>query len=62
MIRVDMSEYSERRTSSRLTGVPPGEPGYDDAGQLTEAVRRRPYSVVSLRSDQSGSESRASSA
>jgi ATP-dependent Clp protease ATP-binding subunit ClpC len=48
MIRVDMSEYSERHTVSRLIGAPPGYVGYDDAGQLTEAVRRRPYSVVLL--------------
>ncbi|WP_290050904.1 ATP-dependent Clp protease ATP-binding subunit [Amycolatopsis solani] len=48
MIRVDMSEYSERHTISRLIGAPPGYVGYDDAGQLTEAVRRRPYSVVLL--------------
>ncbi len=46
MIRIDMSEYQERHTTSRLVGAPPGYVGYDEAGQLTEAVRRRPYSVV----------------
>ncbi|MFI5067998.1 MAG: AAA family ATPase, partial [Streptosporangiales bacterium] len=48
MIRLDMSEFSERHTVSRLVGAPPGYVGYDEAGQLTEAVRRRPYSVVLL--------------
>ncbi|HVV10342.1 ATP-dependent Clp protease ATP-binding subunit [Amycolatopsis sp.] len=48
MIRLDMSEYGERHTVSRLIGAPPGYVGYDEAGQLTEAVRRRPYSVVLL--------------
>ncbi|NUO60482.1 MAG: ATP-dependent Clp protease ATP-binding subunit [Hamadaea sp.] len=48
MIRLDMSEYQERHTVSRLVGAPPGYVGYDEAGQLTEAVRRRPYSVVLL--------------
>jgi ATP-dependent Clp protease ATP-binding subunit ClpC len=48
MVRLDMSEYSERHTVSRLVGSPPGYVGYEDAGQLTEAVRRRPYSVVLL--------------
>src|SRR5829696_4950300 len=46
MIRVDMSEFQERHTVSRLVGAPPGYVGYEEAGQLTEAVRRRPYSVV----------------
>ena len=46
MIRIDMSEYQERHTVSRLVGAPPGYVGYDEAGQLTEKVRRRPYSVV----------------
>ncbi len=46
MIRIDMSEYQERHTVSRLVGAPPGYVGYDEAGQLTERVRRRPYSVV----------------
>jgi ATP-dependent Clp protease ATP-binding subunit ClpB len=46
MIRIDMSEYQEKHTVSRLVGVPPGYVGYEEAGQLTEAVRRRPYSVV----------------
>ncbi|MBJ28090.1 MAG: Clp protease [Chloroflexi bacterium] len=46
MVRVDMSEYGERHTVSRLIGAPPGYVGYDEAGQLTEAIRRRPYRVV----------------
>ncbi len=46
LIRIDMSEYSERHTISRLVGSPPGYVGYEEGGQLTEAVRRRPYSVV----------------
>ncbi|MDQ3164678.1 MAG: ATP-dependent chaperone ClpB [Actinomycetota bacterium] len=48
MIRVDMSEYSEKHSVARLVGAPPGYVGYDEGGQLTEAVRRRPYSVVLL--------------
>ena len=48
MIRIDMSEYMERHTTSRLVGAPPGYVGYEEGGQLTEAVRRRPYSVVLL--------------
>jgi ATP-dependent Clp protease ATP-binding subunit ClpB len=48
MIRVDMSEYMERHAVSRLVGAPPGYVGYEEGGQLTEAVRRRPYSVVLL--------------
>ena len=48
LIRIDMSEYSERHTVSRLVGAPPGYVGYEEGGQLTEAVRRRPYSVVLL--------------
>ena len=48
MIRLDMSEYEERHSISRMIGAPPGYVGYDDAGQLTEAVRRRPYSVILL--------------
>src|ERR671938_61573 len=48
MIRVDMSEFQERHTVSRLVGAPPGYVGYEEAGQLTEAVRRRPYSVLLL--------------
>jgi ATP-dependent Clp protease ATP-binding subunit ClpB len=48
MIRVDMSEYMEKHTVSRLVGAPPGYVGYEEGGQLTEAVRRRPYSVVLL--------------
>jgi ATP-dependent Clp protease ATP-binding subunit ClpB len=46
MVRIDMSEYQERHTVSRLVGAPPGYVGYEEGGQLTEAVRRRPYSVV----------------
>ena len=46
MIRIDMSEYQEKHTVSRLVGAPPGYVGYDEGGQLTEAVRRRPYSMV----------------
>jgi ATP-dependent Clp protease ATP-binding subunit ClpB len=46
MVRLDMSEYQERHTVSRLVGAPPGYVGFDEGGQLTEAVRRRPYSVV----------------
>jgi ATP-dependent Clp protease ATP-binding subunit ClpB len=46
LVRIDMSEYQEKHTVSRLIGAPPGYVGYDEAGQLTEAVRRRPYSVV----------------
>ena len=48
MTRIDMSEYQERHTVSRLIGAPPGYVGYDEGGQLTEAVRRRPYSVILL--------------
>jgi ATP-dependent Clp protease ATP-binding subunit ClpB len=48
MIRIDMSEYMERHTVSRLIGAPPGYVGYDEGGQLSEAVRRKPYSVVLL--------------
>jgi ATP-dependent Clp protease ATP-binding subunit ClpB len=46
MVRIDMSEYMEKHTVSRLIGAPPGYVGYDEGGQLTEAVRRRPYSVI----------------
>ena len=46
MIRLDMSEYMEKHTVSRLLGAPPGYVGYDEGGQLTDAVRRRPYSVL----------------
>ena len=46
MVRLDMSEYQERHTVSRLVGAPPGYVGFDEGGQLTEAVRRRPYRVV----------------
>ena len=48
MVRIDMSEYQERHSVSRLIGAPPGYVGYDESGQLTEAVRRKPYSVVLL--------------
>lgn len=48
MVRFDMSEFGERHTVSRLVGAPPGYVGYDEAGQLTEQVRRRPYSVILL--------------
>ena len=48
MVRIDMSEYAEKHSVSRLVGAPPGYVGYDEGGQLTEAVRRRPYSVVLL--------------
>jgi ATP-dependent Clp protease ATP-binding subunit ClpB len=46
MVRIDMSEYQDKHTVSRMIGAPPGYVGYEEAGQLTEAVRRRPYSVV----------------
>jgi ATP-dependent Clp protease ATP-binding subunit ClpB len=46
MVRIDMSEYQEKHTVSRMIGAPPGYVGYDEAGQLTEAIRRRPYAVV----------------
>lgn len=48
MVRIDMSEYQERHSVSRLIGAPPGYVGYDESGQLTEAVRRKPYSVILL--------------
>ena len=48
MVRIDMSEYMENHAVSRLVGAPPGYVGYEEGGQLTEAVRRRPYSVVLL--------------
>jgi ATP-dependent Clp protease ATP-binding subunit ClpB len=48
MVRIDMSEYQERHTVSRLVGAPPGYVGYEESGQLTEAVRRKPYSVILL--------------
>ena len=48
MVRIDMGEYMEKHSVSRLVGAPPGYVGYDEGGQLTEAVRRRPYSVVLL--------------
>ena len=48
LIRIDMSEYMEKHSVSKLIGSPPGYVGYDDAGQLTEKVRRKPYSVILL--------------
>jgi ATP-dependent Clp protease ATP-binding subunit ClpB len=48
LVRIDMSEYQERHSVSRLVGAPPGYVGYDEGGQLTEAVRRKPYSVILL--------------
>src|SRR5207244_9568519 len=48
MVRLDMSEYMEKHSVARLIGAPPGYVGYDEGGQLTEAVRRRPYAVVLL--------------
>ena len=48
IVRIDMSEYMEKHSVARLIGAPPGYVGYDEGGQLTEAVRRRPYSVVLL--------------
>ena len=58
MVRLDMSEYQERHTVSRLVGAPPGYVGYEEGGQLTEAVRRKPYSVVLLRRDREGARRR----
>ena len=49
LIRIDMSEYMEKHSVSKLIGSPPGYVGYDDAGQLTEKVRRKPYSVILLK-------------
>ena len=46
MVRIDMSEYGEKHSVARLVGAPPGYIGYDQGGQLTEAVRRRPYTVI----------------
>ena len=48
IVRIDMSEYMEKHTVARLIGAPPGYVGYEEGGQLTEAVRRRPYAVVLL--------------
>jgi ATP-dependent Clp protease ATP-binding subunit ClpB len=48
LVRIDMSEYQEKHTVSRLIGAPPGYVGYDEGGQLTEAIRRKPYSVILL--------------
>ena len=54
MIRIDMSEYQEKHTVARLIGAPPGYVGYEEGGQLTEAVRRRPYSRGAVRRDRKG--------
>ena len=54
MIRIDMSEYQEKHTVARLVGAPPGYVGYEEGGQLTEAVRRRPYSRGAVRRDREG--------
>jgi ATP-dependent Clp protease ATP-binding subunit ClpB len=54
MVRIDMSEYMEKHTVSRLIGAPPGYVGYEEGGQLTEAVRRRPYTSCALRRDREG--------
>ena len=54
MIRIDMSEYMEKHTVARLIGAPPGYVGYEEGGQLSEAVRRKPYSRGSLRRDREG--------
>ena len=58
LIRIDMSEYQEKHTVARLLGAPPGYVGYDEGGQLTEAVRRRPYSVILVRRDRKGAPGR----
>src|SRR3712207_9454377 len=52
LIQLDMSEYMEKHTVSRLVGSPPGYVGYEEGGQLTEAVRRKPFSVVLFRSEE----------
>ena len=54
LIRLDMSEFMEKHSVSKIIGSPPGYVGYDEAGQLTEKVRRRPYSVLPLRRDREG--------
>ena len=54
IVRIDMSEYSEKHSVSRLVGAPPGYVGYEEGGQLTEAVRRRPYCVVLARRSREG--------
>ena len=58
MVRLDMSEFMEKHSVARLIGAPPGYIGYDEGGHLTEAVRRRPYSVVALRRDREGASRR----
>ena len=55
IVRIDMSEYMEKHTVARLIGAPPGYVGFDEGGQLTEAIRRRPYSVV-LRRNRKGTQ------
>ena len=55
MVRIDMSEYMEKFSVSRLIGAPPGYVGYEEGGQLTEAVRRKPYCVVCLMRSKSSS-------
>ena len=55
IVRIDMSEYMEKFSVSRLIGAPPGYVGYEEGGQLTEAVRRKPYSVVLLDEIEKGS-------
>ena len=55
MTRIDMSEYQEKHSVSRLVGAPPGYVGYDEGGQLTEAIRRKPYSVVLFERNRKGS-------
>ena len=60
MIRIDMSEYQEKHTVSRLIGAPPGYVGYEEAGQLTEAVRRRPVLRRPVRRDREGASARCS--
>ncbi len=59
LIRLDMSEFMEKHSVSRLVGSPPGYVGYDEAGQLTEKIRRKPYSVVLFDRDRKGSSGRA---
>jgi ATP-dependent Clp protease ATP-binding subunit ClpB len=54
MVRIDMSEFMEQHSVARLIGAPPGYVGYEEGGRLTEAVRRKPYSVVLLRRDRKG--------
>ena len=62
LIQIDMSEYMEKFTASRLIGSPPGYVGYEEGGQLSEAVRRRPYSVVLFDEIEKGASGRDASA